>query len=134
MKYNNLKAVICLLLCAVFCMQIISIAFAGGSDDTAPEQIRYVNIDDCSCRCYISGLTLYANATLKAKSSMNLNITCELQKLKSGEYETIKTWTASNTSTILTWSDSRLINLLATYRIKVTFTAGSESTTLYAYA
>ena len=131
---RKLKAVLCLLFCAVFCMQMTAVAFAEESDDTAPEQMRYVNIDDCFCNCYISGLTLYANATLKAKSSMSLSITCELQKLKSGDYETIKTWTASDTARILTWDDSRLINLLATYRIKVTFTAGSESVTLYDYA
>lgn len=131
---RKLKVILCLLFCVVFGVQMIAVAFAEGSDDTAPEAMRYVNIKNCSCSCYISGLTLYANATLTAKSSMSLSITCELQKLKSGDYETIKTWTASTTGTRLDWDDSRLINLLATYRIKVTFTAGSESTTLYDYA
>lgn len=134
MMNKKLKAVLCLVLCAVCCVQMLVVAFASGSDETAPEETRYVNIFSCSCNCYISGLTLYAEANLNAKSSMSLSITCELQKLKSGDYETIKTWTASTTGTRLFWDDSRLINLFATYRIKVTFTAGGESAILYSYA
>lgn len=134
MMNRKLKAVLCLLLCAVCCVQMLVVVFASGSDETAPEETRYVNIDSCTCACYISGLTLYASADMHAKRSMSLSITCELQKLKSGDYETIKTWTASTTGTWLDWDDSRLINLFATYRIKVTYTAGAESVTLYDYA
>lgn len=134
MMKRKLKAVLCLLLCAVFCVQMLAVAFASGSDETAPEETRYVNIYSCSCNCYISGLTLYAEADLSANRSMSLGITCELQKLKSGDYETIKTWTASDYNDEISWDDSRLINLFATYRIKVTFTAGGESTILYSYA
>ena len=134
MMNRKLKAVLCLLLCAVFCVQMLAVVFASGSEETAPEGTRYVNIDSCSCACYISGLTLYASATLKTNRYMSLGITCELQKLKSDDYETIKTWTASDYDVEISWNDSRLINLFATYRIKVTFTAGAESATLYAYA
>ena len=134
MMNRKLKAVLCLLLCALCCVQMLAVAFASGSDETAPEETRYTNIFSCACTCYISGLTLYASATLKTNRYMSLGITCELQKLKSGDYETIKTWTASDYAITLTWSDSRLINLFATYRIKVTFTAGGESTILYSYA
>lgn len=134
MMNKKLKSVLCLLLCAICCVQMFAVAFASGSDETAHEETRYTNIFSCACNCYISGLTLYASADVTANRSMSLGITCELQKLKSGDYETIKTWTASDYAITLTWSDSRLINLFATYRIKVTFTAGAESATLYAYA
>ncbi|MBQ6023384.1 MAG: hypothetical protein IJL25_10685 [Clostridia bacterium] len=134
MMNRKLKAVLCLLLCAVCCVQMLAVVFASGSDETAPEETRYTNIDSCACVCYISGLTLYASADLHAKRTMSLSITCELQKLKSGDYETIKTWSASDYDMEISWSDSRLINLFATYRIKVTYTAGAESVTLYDYA
>ncbi|MBQ9505635.1 MAG: hypothetical protein IJR51_00610, partial [Clostridia bacterium] len=92
MMNRKLKAVLCLLLCALCCVQMLAVAFASGSDETAPEETRYTNIFSCACTCYISGLTLYASADLHAKRTMSLSITCELQKLKSGDYETIKTW------------------------------------------
>ena len=64
---------------------------------------------------------------------MSLSITIELQKLKSGSYETIETWSDSNTGVSMNLDADRLINLLATYRIKATFNAGGESVTDYAY-
>lgn len=57
----------------------------------------------------------------------------ELQKKKSKGYETVETWTASKTGTILTISESRNINILCNYRLKVTFTAGNETEVIYKY-
>ena len=57
----------------------------------------------------------------------------ELQKVKSGTYTTIETWSTSETGTTITITETRLINVLATYRLKVTFTAGSETIVRYAY-
>lgn len=64
---------------------------------------------------------------------MNLKINMELQKEKSSGYETVKTWTSSNTGILLTMSESRNINILCNYRLKVTFTAGSETQVMYKY-
>ena len=64
---------------------------------------------------------------------MALSIKMEIQKKKSSGYETLKTWTGSKTGTYLTMSESRNINLFSDYRLKVTFTAGSEAETTYAY-
>lgn len=57
----------------------------------------------------------------------------ELQKKKSGTYETIKTWSVSKTGTYLSVAEKRAINLLADYRLKTTFTAGMETRVAYAY-
>ncbi len=57
----------------------------------------------------------------------------ELQKKKSGTYETIKTWSASKTGTYLSVAEKRTINLLSDYRLKTTFTAGTETRVAYAY-
>lgn len=130
------KVFFSLLLIAILSFQIFSVALAADTDTPVPESDieELKNITSFACNCYISGLTLYASAYLTANSSMSLNIKIELQKLKSGEYETIETWTTSRTDVLLTLDKTRLINIFATYRIKVTFTAGSESVVLYSYA
>ncbi len=64
---------------------------------------------------------------------MSLSIKMELQKLKSGEYKTVETWNSSKTGYSIGMEESRLINIFATYRLKVTFTAGSETVVSYAY-
>lgn len=117
-------------------MQPVFFAFATDVESPADEPIieEYVNISTCSCSCYISGITLYASAELTAKRSMSLKIKVEVQKLKSGEYSTIETWNSSITDTYLQFNNHRTINIFSTYRIKVTFTAGGESTTKYSYA
>ena len=57
----------------------------------------------------------------------------ELQKLKNGNYSTIETYTKTGSGRYLDNTESRLINVLATYRLKVTFTAGGETVVSYAY-
>ena len=57
----------------------------------------------------------------------------ELQKKKSGVYETVKTWTSSKNGTYLAMSEARNINVFCDYRLKVTFTAGSETDIEYKY-
>ncbi|MBR0510243.1 MAG: hypothetical protein IJJ85_09005 [Clostridia bacterium] len=130
------KNIVSLLLVVITLFQFVAISFAADVELPADDPIieEYVNIDECSCYCNISGITLYGSASLTAKSSMYLQIIIEVQKLTSGEYKTIETWSDSKTGTSLSLSDDRLINVFSTYRIKVTFTAGSESTTLYSYA
>lgn len=130
------RIIICLFLVAIFSMQALLIAYAEGLEppETNPVIEEYVNIDNYNCSCYISGLKIYASANMSSNSSLYLQITCELQKLKSGSYETIETWTKSKTGTYIDLSENCMINLLSTYRVNVTFTAGSESTTAYSYA
>ena len=66
-------------------------------------------------------------------NSVPLKIKMELQKEKSKSYETVETWTSSKTGTLLAMSESRNINVLCNYRLKVTFTAGKETEVVYKY-
>lgn len=93
----------------------------------------YVNIDRKSASISISGIKANCTAILYSKSSMSLKIKMELQKEKSSGYETVETWTSSKTGTTLTMSESRNINILCDYRLKVTFTAGNETEVVYKY-
>lgn len=96
-------------------------------------QPLYNNTASTSVSLSISGINSTSCAQISTSRSMQINITMELQKLKSGSYETIKTWTASRTGTILAIEKTRLINALATYRLKVTFDAGADHIVKYAY-
>lgn len=127
--FSLLLVIVLLLLNAPFAM---AIEVETPVDEPIIEE--YVNITGCSCECYISGITLYASANVTAKNSMALSIKIEVQKLKNGVYSTIETWNASKTGYSLSLENHRAINIFSTYRIKVTFTAGGESTTLYDYA
>ena len=93
----------------------------------------YVNISLSSATLRISGIKATCNATLRSKSSVSLSIKMELQKKKSSGYETVETWTSSKTGTYLSMDESRNINLLCSYRLKTTFTAGSETEVKYKY-
>lgn len=93
----------------------------------------YVNIADCSVSLSISGIKANCSATIQSNKSVNLKIKMELQKEKSSGYETVETWTSSKTGTILAMSESRNINIFSDYRLKVTFTAGSETEIVYKY-
>lgn len=93
----------------------------------------YVNIDGKSAKISISGIKATCTASLRSKKSVLLKIKMELQKEKSSGYETVKTWTSSKTGTYLTMSESRNINVLCDYRLKVTFTAGNETAIVYKY-
>lgn len=94
---------------------------------------RFTTISNTVVDFTISGLNSTSKATLMSQYSTNLKIVIELQKEKSSGYETIETWTKTGTGTSLILSESRLINILSNYRIKVTFTAGSESIYMYKY-
>ncbi len=98
--------------------------------DTEP---KYSIIDSAKAYLSISSLTATCSSDLKTTVSASLSITMELQKLSSGTYSTVKTWSSSRTGTSLSMDESKLINVFSTYRLKVTFTAGSESVTRYAY-
>ena len=93
----------------------------------------YVNILSHRESIEISGIKAKFTAKLKSKKSVPLKIKMELQKEKSKTYETVETWTSSKTGTVLAMSESRNINVLCKYRLKVTFTAGKETEVVYKY-
>lgn len=125
---------------AVLCLMLALLAFgsstliANAADNDSPTITPfYINIHSVSAKIKISGIKSESTATLKTSKSMKLTIKMELQKMKSGAYETIETWTSSKTSTALTVTESRNINIFCDYRLKVTFTAGNEAEVLYRY-
>ena len=85
------------------------------SYDTPEEQTiiyRYQVIADHTSGINIIGLSAECNASMGAQYSTSLSITMELQKLSSGSYSTIKTWTKSKTGTSIELEGSKTINIL----------------------
>lgn len=125
---KNTKRLLAILICAVMvfsCVQISALA-------VVPMRYTYVENKDCSFS--ISGANSTSKAKLVATKKMELSVTMELQKLKSGEYKTIETWSESKTATSIEMSEKRLINVLSTYRLKVTFEVGNETIVCFRYA
>lgn len=106
---------------------------SGYALDQSEIQLQSIYINKNSCFISISGITANCTSSLNTRSSTKLSIKMELQKKKSGTYETIKTWSASKTGTYLSVAEKRTINLLSDYRLKTTFTAGTETRVAYAY-
>lgn len=127
-KMKNTKKFVAVLLC--FIMIFSCFQMSASAEDAAP---YYQNISSNSCALIISGVNSTSEAKLTAARSMSLSIKMELQKVKSGTYTTIETWSSNKTGTSIYMTETRLINMLATYRLKVTFTAGSETIVRYAY-
>ncbi len=116
----------------IFGVSLVSVnAAAFGEPEISP---FYENISSRTVNLTISGINADCSTVLKTNTSMKLTIKMELQKDTSDGYETVKTWTDSATGKILSISESRLINILCDYRLKVTFTAGSETIVVYEYA
>ena len=112
----------------VFIMAFSSTAVANaaiGSDNTVSPCYKYIGYT--SINLTISGITADCTASVRASQSVKLSIKMELQKKKSSGYTTVETWTASDTGRFLAISKSRLINIFCDYRLKVTYTAGSET-------
>jgi len=129
---NRLKQFILILLSflMIFSNMLVANATVNYDNEVAP---LYVNISSHLEKIEISGIKAICSATLKAKNSVPLKIKMELQKEKSKGYETVETWTSSKTGTVLAMSESRNINVLCNYRLKVTFTAGKETEVVYKY-
>lgn len=125
---RRIKQLIALVLCSIMifsCFQLTAFC------ETA--SVTNLNISNDKCKLTISGINSTSSASMQTARSMSLSIKMELQKIKSGTYTTIETWTASRTGMTLSMCEDRLINILATYRLKVTFTAGNETIVRYAY-
>lgn len=124
---KTIKKLLAIILCALMIFSCIQIsAFASVSTMSQ-------NITSNTCSLEISGINSTSSATMSASKSMSLSIKMELQKVKSGVYTTIETWSSSKTGKSIYMEETRLINVLATYRLKVTFTAGSETIVRYEY-
>ena len=108
-------------------------SFAESVEDDYGVMPCFTTIDAVTTVFSISGINSTSSVMLSSKISTSLSIKIELQKEKSSGYETIETWEKSGTGTMLLLEKTRLINILADYRIKVTCKAGSETFTTYDY-
>lgn len=93
----------------------------------------FTTISAISTSFTISGINSTSSVLLTSKVSTSLYIKIEFQKEESTGYKTLETWTKSGTGTYLLLEETRLINIFADYRIKVTCTAGSETYTVFDY-
>lgn len=93
----------------------------------------FTTIDAVATSFTISGLNSTSFVALTSQYSTSLYIKIEFQKEESTGYKTLETWTKSGTGTYLNLEETRLINIFADYRIKVTCTAGSETYTKFDY-
>ena len=129
---------------SIFCRilaVLMVLAFAFSANTVVNAQVKnddivspqYTTIQRNSTCISISGIKATCSTTLMAQYSTSLSIKMELQKKKSSGYETVETWTSSKTGLNLVMSESRNINIFCDYRLKATFTAGSESTVVYKY-
>lgn len=133
-----LKKISSLLLALLMLASVCSIGFSAFATDTdtpidgeIPEE--YAVIATAAYSISISGLKAICMGSLTAKTSSSLTVKLELQKKSSGTYSTVKTWTSSKTGTSVSLEGSKVINPLSSYRLKATFTAGSETVTYYDY-
>ena len=128
------KKIFALLLSFIVMLSVLNggmIAYAdNGSEDDIIDS-RYTYIASYHSTFVISGVTATCTARLTASSSTTISIKMELQKKKSGTYETIKTWSDSKTGTSISLSKTKTINALSTYRLKTTFKAGNETAITY---
>lgn len=133
MKKYSFK-ILSVIMALLMALSIGTVAFAE-TDDSSDDEIanRYNTILSTGVGFEISGLTAECSAILTAQYSTSLKIKMELQKQSSGSYSTVKTWTKSATGVSTTVAGSKIINPFSTYRLKVTFTAGSETITRYKY-
>lgn len=131
-KNRKISVIISVVMALLMALSASFVSYAKTVDDNSA-QPYYVNIKSPYAAITKSGITVTATAKLVAQKSMQLKIVMELQKKKSDRYETIKTWSASKTGTRLAMSEKRNINILCDYRLKVTFTAGNETSVVYRY-
>ncbi|MBR0540953.1 MAG: hypothetical protein IJK26_01965 [Clostridia bacterium] len=134
MSLTRKRIILVLLIVTILALSVVC-CFA--EDIETPENEvdieEFVVINTCDSDLSISGITATCTATLHSKYSTNLSIVMVLQKSTSNGYTDVKSWSKSGTGTNISISESRAINVFSTYRLKVTFTAGNESYTTYAY-
>ena len=129
-SFKILSVILALLMALSF--GSVALADSGNASDDEIDY-RYSTIGTTAVGFDINGLTAECSAILTAQYSTSLKIKMELQKKSSGTYSTIKTWNKTATGVSTGVEGTKIINPLSTYRLKVTFTAGSETITRYKY-
>ncbi len=132
---KSFKKLIAFLL--VFMLIFLLTVYNNALNTSALEQevdgVKYSTILSNRSNISKNGIIVTCKASLEARYSTNLKIVMTLQKNTSSGYTDVKTWTTTGNGTYLDAEESRAINILYTYRLKVTFTAGNESVTTYSH-
>jgi len=123
-----------LVITMLFSFAVVSFANDPESIDSDNTGVRYSIIQYATASIIINGSSAKCSASLTAKTSTSLKIVMVLQKNTINGYTNLTTWSKTGTGTSLTLSKTANIVTSSTYRLKVTFTAGSESVTVYKYS
>ena len=106
---------------------------AESVEDEYPVMPCWSIIDSVSTSFTISGINSTSTVLLTSQFKTDLYITIEFQKEESTGYKTLETWTKYAFDTFLLIEETRLINIFADYRIKVTCVAGNEQHITFDY-
>ena len=117
----------------IFLLTVYNNALNTSALEQEVDGVKYSTILSNRSNISKNGIIVTCKASLEARYSTNLKIVMTLQKNTSSGYTDVKTWTTTDNGTYLDAEESRAINILYTYRLKVTFTAGNESVTTYSY-
>lgn len=93
----------------------------------------YVTIRSTDASIKVSGTTATCYAKVTSQKSASLKLKMVLQKKSGSTWSTVETWNSSKTGTSLSSTNTKTVSSGGTYRLKVTFTAGAESTTQIVY-
>lgn len=134
MVKSRFKSALCILLSIMiaFC-QLSALTVSAAENDENEVMPCFSVISSTYSSITISGITANCYAKMTTSSSASLSIKMELQKYSSSSYSTVQTWTTSGTGKSLVLDKSKTINLLYDYRLKTTFTAGSETSVTFRY-
>lgn len=131
---NTMKKGLSIILILTMLFSIFAInSSASTVEEESTIMPRWSSISGVTTCFVISGINSTSTVSITSKYETSLYIKIELQKEKSTGYETLETWTKSGTGTYLVLEETRLINVFADYRIKVTARADSETFTTYDY-
>ncbi len=122
-----------ILICMLMMISVLSPSMTAAAAEESEIQPYAKVIDSFTAGINISGITATCEASVSADYVTTLRVTMELQKETSGGYENVKTWTSSKYGTYLEMTETRTINVLSDYRLKVTVTANTETKVTYAY-
>ena len=106
---------------------------AESVEDEYPVMPCWSIIDSVSTSFTISGINSTSTVVLTSQFKTDLYITVEFQKEESTGYKTLETWTKYAFGTYVVLEETRLVNIFADYRIKVTCVAGNEQDITFDY-
>lgn len=131
----TLKRVMTIVLACFMLVLCTLPAIALDEQDNEPPitEVPYSTIGTAYASLTISGSTANCYSKLTAQKSSSLKIKMTLQKKSGSTWSNVQSWSTSKTGTSLTLSKTKTVTSGGTYRLKVTFTAGSETVSQTVY-